>query len=182
MSSGQLSPISRSVATARTGWSVLRELIMYSNDMQEEDPWLPVRTVMEVERRPADGEEALRIAMLTGTPVRMRWLLDEVLKVMVHEMLRTICRKAEYLVFPPCQNTLLWNVALPLPIDAWSYPRRTGCSATRLRKPPNSHSGIFIQVHWKCSSHLSRYFDSTFLKTTKSRLCLIAVWEFAFRS
>lgn len=39
---------------------------MYSNDMQEEDPWLPVRTVMEVGRRTPDGEEKLVIAMLRG--------------------------------------------------------------------------------------------------------------------
>ena len=37
---------------------------MYSNDMQEEDPWLPVRTVMEVGSRPPDGEERLGIAVL----------------------------------------------------------------------------------------------------------------------
>ena len=37
---------------------------MYTNDMQEEDPWLPVRTVMEVGSRPPDGEERLGIAVL----------------------------------------------------------------------------------------------------------------------
>jgi len=37
---------------------------MYTNDMQEEDPWLPVRTVMEVGSRPPDGEERLGIALL----------------------------------------------------------------------------------------------------------------------
>lgn len=37
---------------------------MYSNDMQEEDPWLPVCTVMEVRRRPPNGEERLGISVL----------------------------------------------------------------------------------------------------------------------
>jgi hypothetical protein len=50
---------------------------MYSNDMQEDDPWLPVRTVMEVGSRPPDGEER----RVTCASVWMRWSLREVLRV-----------------------------------------------------------------------------------------------------
>lgn len=39
-------------------------LIMYTNDMQEEDPWLPVCTVMEVGRRPPNGEVKRRVSLL----------------------------------------------------------------------------------------------------------------------
>jgi predicted nucleotide-binding protein (sugar kinase/HSP70/actin superfamily) len=39
-------------------------LIMYTNDMQEEDPWLPVCTVMEVARRPPSGEVKRRVSLL----------------------------------------------------------------------------------------------------------------------
>jgi len=37
---------------------------MYSNDMQEEDPWLPVCTAMEVGRRPPNGEVKRQVAVL----------------------------------------------------------------------------------------------------------------------
>ena len=69
---------------------------MYSNDMQEEDPWLPVRTVMEVGSRPSDGEERLGIAVLHERQCGCVGCCAKCL-YMVQAVFRNICRKAENL-------------------------------------------------------------------------------------
>jgi len=101
---------------------------MYSNDMQEDDPWLPVRTVMEVGSRPTDGEERLGIAVLHA---RQYGCVGYCVKCFGYGK--------------PCVHEYLQQSGIYIYTRIY-HPRRT----ERLAKFLNSRSTVFIQVYRKC--------------------------------